>query len=85
MIDEISLLLNQRIVTKVSTLTHINEVLKLMVHQAKGIDENPKQITDPASEGPLGGNGPEQPVRAPLKPKPHPRPGGAMAVPDEQQ
>src|SRR5436305_11082802 len=62
MIDEISLLLKQRIVTKVSTLTQINEVLKLMVHQAKGIDENPKQITDPASEGPLGGNGPEQPV-----------------------
>lgn len=85
MIDEISLLLNQRIVTRVSTLTQISEILKQMPDQAKGIDEHSRQLLDPASDDPLGPKLPDPAVRAPLKPRPYLRSGGAMAVPDEEQ
>jgi hypothetical protein len=40
-IDEISCLLNQRIIIKVSTLSQIRGVLNKVVDEAKRIDENP--------------------------------------------
>jgi Type II secretion system (T2SS), protein E, N-terminal domain len=78
MIDEISLLLQKRIVTRVATLAQISKVLN------RG-DEGPSQIADGSPEGPLGPSSPNAPVAAPLKPRPHLRSGAAKAVPEQEQ
>lgn len=75
--DEISLLLGKRIVVHVATLAQITKVLN------RG-DEGPSQIADGSPGGPaLGPSGPDAPVGAPLKPRPHLRSGAAKAVPEQ--
>jgi hypothetical protein len=74
-IDEISLLIGKRIVTRVATLAQICKILN------KG-DESATQTADSPPDEPLGPSDPDAPVRAPLKPKPHPRSGTAKAVPE---
>jgi type IV pilus assembly protein PilB len=85
MIDEISLLLNQRVVVRVSTLGQISGMLNTILDQAKKIDEDSAEMTGPASDDLQEPGDPDQPVCAPLDPKPSPRSGGAMAVPDDEQ
>ena len=85
MIDEISLLLNQRIVVRVSTRGQISGMLNTILDQAKKIDENPAEMIGPASDDLQEPGDPDQSVRFPLKPKPSPRSGGAMAVPEDEQ
>jgi hypothetical protein len=86
MIDEISLLLNQRIVVRVSPPEQISGILNTVVDQAKKIiDENPAEMTGPASDDSLEPEDPDQPVCSTLKPKPSPRSGGVMAVPEGEQ
>ena len=84
MIDEISLLLNQRVVVRVSPPRQINGVLNTLVDQAKKIDENPAEMIGPASDDLQEPGDPDQSVRVPLDPKPSPRAGGAMAVPEDE-
>ena len=83
LIDEISLLLGKPIITRVATLGQINEILS-QVDKTKGMDENASQTTDPPGDS-LGTGDPDALVRAPLNPKPHPRSGGAMAAPEQEQ
>ncbi len=85
MIDQISLLLNQRIVVRVSTAEQISGMPNTFVDQAKNVDENPEEMTGPASDDLLEPEDPDQPVRCPLKPKPSPRSGAAMAVPEDEK
>ena len=74
--DEISLLLGKRIVIQVATLTQINNILN---------NKSDTQMPDPSPDEPLGPSGPDAPVGAPLKPKPHLRSGAARAVPEQEQ
>jgi hypothetical protein len=76
-IDEISLLLGQRIVVRVTTMAQIKEILNR-------VEERPTDIADPSPDEPLGHNGPDAPVRAPLVPKPHSRSGAARVVPEQE-
>lgn len=71
LIDEISLLLGKRIITRVATLAQINMILNKV--EANRIDENPTQIDDPSPDDLFGPSDPDTPICAPLKPKPHPR------------
>jgi hypothetical protein len=76
--DEISLLLGKRIVVHVATLAQISKVLN------RG-DEGPSQIADGPPQGPLDPSGPDAPVGAPLKSRPHLRSGAAKAVPEQEE
>jgi hypothetical protein len=78
LLDEISLLLGKRIVVHVATLAQINNILN------RG-NEGPMEIADPSPDEPHGPSGPDAPVGAPLKPKPHLRSGAAKAVPEQEQ
>jgi hypothetical protein len=84
LIDEISLLLGERIVIQVGALVQISEVLRKL-ERSKGIDETPGTVAQLSSDDPFGSIGPSAPVRSPLKPKPRPRSGAAKAVPEEEQ
>jgi hypothetical protein len=84
LIDEVSLLLGKRIILRVATLAQIREVLG-RITKAHEIDENLTQIDSPRPEGPLGSDDTNAPVRALVKPKPHPRSGAARAVPEQEQ
>ncbi len=67
--DEVSLLLGKRIVIQVATPAQIKNILN----------------ADLSLDEPLGPSGPDAPVGAPLKPKPHLRSGAARAVPEQEQ
>ena len=67
--DEVSLLLGKQIVIQVATPGQINNILN----------------ADPSHDEPPGPHGPDAPVGAPLKPKPHLRSGSARAVPEHGQ
>jgi hypothetical protein len=74
--DEISLLLGKAIVVHVATLAQISKILN------RG-GEGRSQIDAP--EEPPGPCGPDAPVGAPLKSRPHLRSGAAKAVPEQEQ
>lgn len=78
MIDEISLLLGQRIVVRITTLAQIIKILNR-------VEESPMEIADPSPDEPLGPSDPDAPVRAPLVPKPHSRSGAARVIPEQEQ
>ena len=77
-IDEISLLLGKRIIIHVASLAQINEILER-------VDKSVTQTADPPPDESLGPSGPDAPVGAPLKPRPHVRSGAARAVPEHEQ
>ena len=84
LLDEVSLLLGKRIIIRVSTLMQISETLG-RVAKAHEADENITHIAESPPEESLGDDDTDAPVRAPLKPKPHPRSGAARAVPEQEQ
>jgi type IV pilus assembly protein PilB len=81
LLDEVSLLLGKRIIIRVATLKQISEALDRV---AKA-HENITHIAESPPEESLGHDDTDAPVRAPLKPKPHPRSGDAKAVPEQEQ
>jgi hypothetical protein len=84
LLDEVSLLVGKRIIVRVATLRQISQALG-RVAEAHETDENITHITESPPEESLGHDDTDAPVRAPLKPKPHPRSGAAKAVPEQEQ
>ena len=84
LLDEVSLLLGKRIIIRVATLMQISETLG-RVAKAHEADEDITNIAESPPEESLGDDDTDAPVRAPLKPKPHPRSGAARAVPEQEQ
>jgi Type II secretion system (T2SS), protein E, N-terminal domain len=87
LLDEVSLLLGKRIIIRVATLRQISQALQALGRVAKAheTDENITHIAESPPEESLGHDDTDAPVRAPLKPKPHPRSGAAKAVPEQEQ
>jgi len=84
LLDEVSLLLGKRIIIRVATLRQISEA-RGRVAKAHETDENITHIAESPPEESLGNDDTDARVRAPLKPKPHPRSGAAKAVPEQEQ
>jgi hypothetical protein len=84
LLDEVSLLLGKRIITRVATLKQISEALGRVV-KAHETDEDVTHIAESPPEESLGHDDTDAAVRAPLKPKPNPRSGAAKAVPEQEQ
>jgi hypothetical protein len=82
LLDEVSLRLGKRIVIRVATLRQISEALG-RVAKPHETDENITHIAESPPEESLGHDDTDAPVRAPLKPKPHPRSGAAKAIPEQ--
>lgn len=84
LVDEVSSLLGKRIIIRVATLRSISRALG-RVAKAHETDDNITHIAESPPEESLGHDDTDAPVRAPLKPKPHPRSEAAKAVPEQEQ
>jgi hypothetical protein len=85
LIDEISLLLGKRIITKVTTLAQFSEILNKLDKTNQG-NENSVRIAELPTDDSSGPSDPNAPVRAPLKPQPHPLSGAiALSQPDDTE
>ena len=87
LLDEVSLLLGKRIIIRVAhaEADQPSTPSTGRVAKAHETDENITHIAESPPEESLGHDDTDAPVRAPLKPKPHPRSGAAKAVPEQEQ